>query len=196
VPLNCPNCSAALPVWVLKAKPAGMCPGCNSDLEIQVFPAFLARDPIAPAGLAIAEGQASCYNHATRRAAASCHQCGRFLCALCQIDLDGVTWCPTCLEAGVTQRKLTAMENHRTLYDSIALATATLPAILIYTSVVSAPLAIFISLRYWKRPSSLVPRNKWRLVLALVLSLLQLLLLAALVVGVIYAIRFKTAEKV
>jgi hypothetical protein len=174
-----------------------MCPGCNSDLEIHVFPALLApRAAIAPADLAISEGQASCYNHATKRAVASCQHCGRFLCALCQIEIDGGVWCPACLEAGVKQRKLAAVENHRTLYDSIALATAAIPAILIYPSIIGAPLALFISLRYWKHPSSLVPRHKWRLVAAIVLALFELLLLAALVIATIYAFRLKRAEPI
>jgi hypothetical protein len=179
----------------MKAKPSGMCPGCNSDLEIHVFPALLALPTaVAAADLAIAEGEASCYNHPAKRAVVACEQCGRFLCALCQVDLDGRVWCPSCLENGVANRKLSAMENHRTLYDSIALATAAIPAVMISPAVISAPVAIFVALRYWKRPSSIIPRNKWRFVLAIVLALLELGLIVTLIVAGIYAARTQAGK--
>lgn len=152
-----------------------MCPTCNSNLEIRIFPALLGK-PETVLPTAIAEGEASCYNHVTRQAVASCANCGRFVCALCQIEFDGTTRCPTCLER-------TSFEKQRILYDSIALATATLPAVFIWTTIVGAPLAIYTSLRYWKRPSSLVPRNKWRFVLAILIALLELIALAALAIA-------------
>jgi hypothetical protein len=40
-------------------------------------------------------------------------------------------------------------------------------------SVVTAPLGLGFTIYAWKKPRSLVPRGPWRLVWALVLSLLQ-----------------------
>ena len=41
-------------------------------------------------------------------------------------------------------------------------------------TVVTAPASIFVALRYWNAPRSLVPRGRGRLVLALTLSLVQM----------------------
>lgn len=34
--------------------------------------------------------------------------------------------------------------------------------------------AIFISIRYWKRPGSLVPRTKWRFIAAILIGLAEI----------------------
>ena len=69
------------------------------------------------------------------------------------------------------------LENHRVLWDSIALAVALWPLVLFFWPAAPGSLAaIFISIRYWKRPGSLVPRTKWRFVAAILSGLAEVCL--------------------
>jgi hypothetical protein len=154
---------------------------------------FRGTQTISAADLAIAEGEASCFHHAGKRAATACSQCGRFLCALCAVDLNGVSFCPSCVESGASQKKIRNLENRRTLWDSIALGAAAGPIVfaipMIYFWFLTGPLALFVGIRYWNAPSSIVPRNKWRFILAIVLSLAQLVGFAFLLFAVVLAVR-------
>lgn len=163
------------------------CPACNNSIRIAVFPALLrAQERIAAEIFAVSEGEASCYNHVSKRAAVSCNHCGRFLCLLCAIEVSGQNWCPDCLLNAKVKHNLREVQSERTLYDSIALSLATFPFLVIYPAFVTAPLAIFLSIRFWKKPGSLVPRTKIRFILALLFSIAEIGLLAAMILLVIY----------
>jgi hypothetical protein len=66
------------------------------------------------------------------------------------------------------------LENRRVLYDKIALALALYPMLLFYLTFFTAPMAIFVAIRYWKAPSSILPRTRVRFVIALVLAVFQI----------------------
>ena len=190
----CPNCNTGLPSRFLRTDPVTTaCPACLADLTIQVFPALFQTGAKIETGT-LAEGEASCYEHPNKRAVGVCAHCGRFLCGLCEVEVGGSVWCPECLGPGPSRPKLAALETSRTLYDSIALALATWPLIVfLYVSVFTAPVALYVAIRYWKAPGSLIPRNKWRFVAAILIALAQLALIAALIVAVVVAV--KTASK-
>jgi hypothetical protein len=89
-------------------------------------------------------------------------------------------WCPSCLRPD---------EPHRTLYDSIALALATWPALLLYPMILTAPMVVYLAIRHWKTPSSLIPRSKWRFVGALIMASLQFALIAFFVISIMIALQ-------
>jgi hypothetical protein len=62
----------------------------------------------------------------------------------------------------------------RTLYDHVALVLATLPVLTIWLTLVTAPMAIYMALRHWNSPSSLLRRSRIRFVLAIILGALQI----------------------
>ena len=106
-----------------------------------------------------------------------CEGCGRFVCALCDCELHGQHFCPLCIETGKTKGKIKSLDSQRTLYDSIALALTVVPMvffILIYFTIITAPVALFVAIRYWKAPQSILRRTKFRFILAIVLALLQI----------------------
>lgn len=192
--IACPNCGRSLPPEVINASEPRICPSCSSDLLVRVFPAHLqAKTTLAPAGMALAEGDASCFHHAGKRAVSSCFQCGRFLCALCEVDLSGQILCPGCLESGSTKKKIRNLENHRTLWDTTALLVGASPILfpfpMLYLIFLTGPVAIFLSVRHWKSPSSLIPRNKWRFIVAILLGLAHLAGVVAVVVTLVFASR-------
>jgi hypothetical protein len=181
--VSCTQCSNALPLWVVKAGDGAMCPSCNADLIVHVFPALLeSRSGIDPRDLEIKEDEASCFYHLSKRATETCAHCGRFVCALCTVDFGDAKWCPGCLASAWSAKKHSRLENRRVLWDSIALATATWPLVLIFWPALPGSLAaIFISIRYWKRPTSLIPRIKWRFIVAILIALTELVFFVAVI---------------
>jgi len=159
-----------------------------------VFPAlFRPPPPPVSADPALAEGEASCFHHAAKRAVSACSQCGRFLCALCTVELNGANFCPACLESGASKKKIRNLENYRTLWDSIALGAGAAPLVffvpMLYFWFLTGPLALFVSIRYWNAPLSIVPRYKWRFIVAILLALVQLILFGFMAFAVILAFR-------
>ncbi len=171
----CTKCRASLPPVLYNAPDLRACPACGARTQVEVFPAALRSAGSASIGEAvIVEGEASCFYHPAKKAVLPCESCGRFLCALCDVELNDQHICPACLAAGKKKGKLQQFENRRTLYDSLALAVAFFPMLLVWPSLLGAPIALYIALRYWKAPSSIVPRGKWRFVVAIILALAQI----------------------
>jgi hypothetical protein len=151
------------------------CPACGAPLQVEVFPALFRETGIGRNGETImVESESSCFYHPQKKAVLPCDGCGRFLCALCDCPLDGRHFCPTCLETGKSKGKIQNLENQRTLYDAIALSLAIYPMIIFYFTIVTAPMAIFVAIRYWKSPQSILRRTKIRFIAAIVISLLQI----------------------
>ncbi len=181
----CGDCSTPVPAesW---NRVGVRCRGCGHTVQVAVFPAIeRVRSGALPEAIEI-DTEASCYYHPSSRAAIPCDECGRFLCRLCEIEIDGRHLCPTCFESGVSANKLN-VETSRTMYDSIALALATLPTLLTWPVIVGAPAALYVAIRRWRAPGSIVPRTRARYYLALVFVLVDLGLIGALVYGIILA---------
>jgi hypothetical protein len=140
------------------------------------FPALVR--PISsgkPAEQILIEGEAGCFYHPQKKAVVACEYCGRFLCGLCDIDLNGQHLCTSCIEAGKKKKSMTTLENRRVLYDDMALAFAILPLISFFFTLVTAPIAIFLAIRHWNTPSSIIPRrSKVRMLLAIGIALMQI----------------------
>ena len=174
--LPCPRCRAALPWQTLDLNPAVQCPACQTELEIFAFPALLrSATQGAAAALVVTEGESACFFHPQKKAVVHCEECGRFLCALCDVDLNGKHFCPTCLASGQRKGRIQTLERTRTRYDNIALYTAILPLLLCFFSVVvTAPIALYVVIRYWKAPPSLVERSRVRMIIAAVVAVIEL----------------------
>lgn len=126
--------------------------------------------------MAAIPGEATCFYHPDRRAEEVCAECGRFLCGLCAIETDDRRVCGLCLGSEIEQGGR-ALRFTRSLvqYDSMALALVALPLLSLVFSgftIVTAPLAVYLCVRHWRRPMSVLPRTRVRLVLALTLGVL------------------------
>ena len=120
------------------------------------------------------DNEAGCFYHPGKKAEVPCSRCGRFLCQLCDVELDDDHICPSCLETGKKKRSIKSLENHRTMYDSIALALALYPLLIFWITCITAPMVIFMVIRYWKAPSSIIPRTKIRFISAFVMASIQI----------------------
>ncbi|MGD8493983.1 MAG: hypothetical protein PVH44_10275, partial [Desulfobacterales bacterium] len=65
-------------------------------------------------------------------------------------------------------------ENHRICYDTIALSIALISSLFIWPTIFSAPIVLYMVIRYWKAPGSIIPRSKIRFVLAFFIAGLQI----------------------
>jgi hypothetical protein len=165
------------------------CPGCGVPLQIEIFPALFRRIAAGRNAEAVmVEGESSCFYHPNKKAVLPCQGCGRFLCALCDCEFNGEHFCTTCLEAGKTKGRIKNLENRRTLYDSIALSLAIVPMLIFYFTFITAPAVLFIAIRYWNAPRSVVHRTKIRYVFAVLIATAQ-------IVGWAAAIYFLSTRK-
>jgi hypothetical protein len=185
---QCPNCRSPLGQSHFNQRDLIPCPACAAPLEAELFPAFFRHiTPGLDGESILVEGESSCFYHPQKKAAAPCDGCGRFLCALCDCKLHEQHFCPACLEVGRKKGKIRDLENERTLYDSIALALALYPVIFIigiYFTFITAPLALFFAIRYWRAPLSIVRRTKLRYIAAAILALLEILTWVLVILGV------------
>jgi len=180
-PIACPKCRAVLGAELFN-QPAWLpCPSCATELRVEVFPAMFRKEIITPAERVMAEGEAGCFYHPEKKAAVVCDACGRFLCALCDVDFNGQHLCPACLEAGKQKGKITRLQSARTRHDRIALLLAIGPMLLIptialsFVTIFTAPAAIFYSIWHWKSPGSIVPnRRRLNLVIAMLIASLEI----------------------
>jgi len=152
------------------------CPACGDPVQIELFPALF-RPPTRGSGgeALMVEGESSCFYHPQKKAVVPCESCGRFLCALCDCELHGEHFCPACLEVGRQKGRIKRLENQRTMYDAIALSLAILPLLIFYFTIVTAPIALYLAIRYWNAPLSIVHRTKIRLILAILLATAQII---------------------
>ena len=139
------------------------CPSCASRLQIALWP-LVRRSNKAAAALS---DQATCFFHPDKSFQACCQRCGRFVCALCDLQLGAEHVCPACFERGrddsVARAGKAEWRYRDVLYDSIAV-TIGWGWILFWPTIVAAiPAVIFLHVKYQKAPRSyLIPRSGWR----------------------------------
>ncbi len=172
----CTKCHAPVPGFILNQGAAAACPGCNALLQVEVFPALFKQIVEGKSGETIlVEGEAGCFYHPQKRAVIPCSLCGRFLCALCDVELNDQHLCPVCLDTGRKKGKLTQLENKRALYDSSALMLALAPLLCFWPiSCVTAPAAVVLAIYSWSQPPSILPRTRIRSYLAIGFGVLEI----------------------
>jgi DNA-directed RNA polymerase subunit RPC12/RpoP len=166
----CASCSLPVPEDLWNTHEEVRCRWCGRNMRALVFPAInrtqLGASPAALQG----ETEASCFYHPQSRAAQVCQDCGRFLCNLCDLEVDGRHICPRCFDTVPAEMA----DTRRPMYDTMALAMSTLPALMFWPALVGAPWALFMVIRRWNAPSSIVPRTKIRFILAALFALAEI----------------------
>jgi len=175
-PLACTRCGAPLPQGPAGTAVMTECPVCRAEHEVMVFPALQkARGGGPEAQPVLTAGEAACFYHAEKRAVVPCDACGRFLCALCDVQLGEKHFCPACLEAGRDARQLGPVERGRVRYDQIVWAMLVLPLpFCMVVAPVTATGAMGLALWKWRAPGSLVVNTRARLTVAMLLAVVEL----------------------
>jgi hypothetical protein len=173
--LRCTQCNSPLNRRMVNSNSLTACPACKALLRVDAFPALYRSFPMGQSGETLQmDKEAGCFYHPRKKAVIPCSVCGRFLCALCDVAFNGRHLCPSCLEKGKSKRKIKSLENHRTCFDTVALLIATVSILIYWITIFTAPVVIFLTLKYWKAPSSIISRSKIRFILASVIAGLQL----------------------
>jgi len=158
--VSCPNCSGDI---ALDETGSQTCPYCEKRLQIHIWP-IVRQNNNATTALS---DQSTCFFHPDKAFQACCQRCGRFVCALCDLQLGAEHVCPACFERGRTDSGAEvgkAEWRYRdVLYDSIAL-TVGWGWILFWPVIVAAiPTVIVLHVKYRKAPRSyLIARSGWR----------------------------------
>jgi hypothetical protein len=153
------------------------CPRCARPTQITLFPVF---DRPATAGPAaekvVVDGEATCFFHPQHRAYVPCDVCGRFLCALCDLNVQGRHLCPACLEAATRKNNLPSLEQSRTRWDQIVSLVLFLPLLvfcLVYFIPLTSLAALALIISKWKAPRSLVINTRVRFIVYAVVAILE-----------------------
>lgn len=173
--IQCPNCRSWLLGEVFNRPELIPCRSCGVPLQVEVFPALFR--PAATGQQAqpvLTEGESSCFFHPQKTAVRPCDGCGRFLCALCDCELNQQHFCPACLESGKTKGRIKSLANQRTRNDLMALWLAIVPLLIFYLTIITAPMTLFIAIRYWRAPQSLVHKTHFWFTLAIIIALLEI----------------------
>jgi len=181
--ISCTHCHAPILAGYYNTPGFIPCPSCHVPVKIDVFPAFYHGLRPGKEGETLIDDQASCFYHPQKKAVIPCDHCGRFLCALCDVELSGKHLCPACVEKGKKKGRIINLDRHRLLYDGTALRLALLPMITVWLTIITAPITIYLSIRHWNSPMSVIRRTKVRFILAVVISGLQIL---AWTTGIVY----------
>lgn len=172
----CQRCHSALPAF---SNNEMRCSQCGAHAKLLAFPALLRPVVRGRTGeTLIVDGQSSCFYHPEKAAVLPCETCGRFLCALCDIEIGDRHVCPGCLTSDESGAR-SGLDAQRTLPDTIALDLSIVPVLPIFwwIAVFTAPLVLFLCIQYWNTETSLVRRGRWRLILALLIAGSQLVLI-------------------
>jgi len=173
-PLLCPKCRAPLPEPPPPLGAPHPCLKCHDPVESLIFSSYYRPAATGQNAETIVTAEdAGCFYHPQSRAVVPCDQCGRFLCALCDIELHGRHYCPGCVEAGRKKKLINHLDGDRVLPGSIALMTALLPLLFWPVTVVTGPLAVFMAIYGWRKPGSITGKRHAAHVAALLLGLLQ-----------------------
>ncbi|MBF0433624.1 MAG: hypothetical protein HQK83_20260 [Fibrobacteria bacterium] len=176
--LRCPGCRSPINVEQITDNTPVKCSYCDNMQEIILYPEFHKRmERVQQDVVSTGATEAGCFHHAHKRAVCHCDQCGRFLCSLCDLKIGDMHLCPQCASSGKKKGKLSTLKRGAVLYDKIALALAVYPVITlfgIYLTIITAPMSLFFTVRYWNKQESILTRSKIRFVVAGILSLLQI----------------------
>ena len=175
---ECRKCASALPVESINSNVIIPCLSCGTRARVNVFPAlFKAPEKPHTPDRIVMDKESSCFYHPEKKAVIPCDHCGRFLCTLCDVTYGERHLCPACVEQGADSITETPTENEYTYYDNIALLLAfgpILSMIFWFITPITAPLALFVVVRYWKRPLSTMPRRRWRYGVAALFAIAQM----------------------
>jgi len=164
---DCANCRLKVGPELPDISHPAECPHCGKKLAAYLFPALVRPAPAAPAvGPTVIGAESSCFYHAHKRASVACDVCGRFLCDLCDVQIEGQHRCAQCIESSAKDTKTVRAGQRYIYYDSIALVVALAGLIFYPFAIVLAPAAFYFIVRHWKSPRSVLPRGRWRFLVA------------------------------
>ena len=172
-PTICGKCDASLRESSYNSNYSAACPQCYTPAWAYVFPAWTKGEEEVVAHSDADIGQASCFNHETKRAASICDDCGKFLCGLCSISYAGKQLCTSCISA--TKRGESTLKVSARRPDIQALWLSVVGMFIPLLGLAMSSFSLYLIFKYWNVDESYIAHSKWRFVVAGLLSSLIIL---------------------
>ncbi|MCD4819927.1 MAG: hypothetical protein K8S23_14685 [Candidatus Cloacimonetes bacterium] len=184
--VRCPNCQRELSTKIYGLGKNSVCSYCKEPVNWYIFPRYFSKteNNEIPENILI-EGESACFYHSDKKAVVTCDQCGKFLCSLCDLELNDKHICPNCFNSGKKNKQNFVYEESRILYDDLALAIAFWPIFTFYFTILGSLISIFFAIRYWNVNSSVIEQNKSKKIIAIFLSLLEIIFWIILIIYLI-----------
>lgn len=149
-PLNCWRCERQLSLSAINAGIVA-CEACGHQQRVELFPAYFRAPEEGRNGeRLLIDDESSCFYHPTKKAEVVCDACGRFVCALCALELSGGNVCPRCFDAARQGKgEIQPLTDRQKRGDKQALMLAALPLLMWPITIVTAPIALFLCIRHW-----------------------------------------------
>lgn len=175
ISLPCGACGDVMSIPVSQESAVVPCPQCGVSTTLDVFPALWREQRGSAGERLVIDDDSACFYHPEKKAAEICDGCGRFLCSLCDIPYVDKHLCASCLEKGTLSGKDATFKGDYMRYDMLALTVAVAPMLIFYFTIFTAPIALFLAIRFWRAPLSPVPRSRWRFIVAIAVSVMQII---------------------
>ena len=167
------RCSAILPPLIHNKPGYHACPRCRTHLQVSTFPALHRPEAEVSKGEALlVDDESSCFFHESKKASMACEGCGRFICQLCEIELGSKTICPTCLDNQASDSGEGTLKKRLVQYDSLALTVALASVLFWFVSFLTPFIVFYLTFKHWNTKMSMMPRGKWRFIVADIISLI------------------------
>jgi ribosomal protein L37AE/L43A len=123
----CPRCRTPLELGQI-SDGAVTCRSCGRGYEARIFRPVTRAASVPQLAHAGPEEAGACANHPRNAAVTNCGRCGIFICALCQLEVDGSTYCPACFERLAQEGSLESAKTSFRDYGSMAVFSALIGA--------------------------------------------------------------------
>lgn len=172
--VRCGGCESALALPAATGAGGVSCLRCGAETAVWLYPALHRPRGGEAAQTVQDDSHSSCMNHPQKRATVICDGCGKFLCALCDVEWNGEHLCTDCIAHRKSEDPEQALRTEYVHYDLIALMLALLAIPLISIAIIIAPVVLFMAWRFWSVPWRSVPHRKWIMVLAALMACLEI----------------------
>lgn len=172
--VNCLKCGEKFKLPQINTGKEEQCALCGVSARVDVYPALSKKPSVQSRSEFLeADDKAGCFFHPQKKAVVTCSSCGRFLCGLCDIEMDGKHLCPKCLDTAASNDKDVSLAHRLMLYDNIALFLSLVLLMFSFMAFITVPIIFYIIIRYWKTPLSLTGRTRIRFIIAGFIALLH-----------------------
>lgn len=181
-----PKCKAPLDSSIWNRDGHHTCPECSNEVEVLTFPARDLSDSgngsNSSSARVIDQSESTCYVHQENRAQAVCHECGKFMCSLCEISLEGKSMCPSCLNSARQenpQEHLVKQSPNVVSITGMCAAIGLLPPFYLITfiiGIITGPVILYYTwFRNRSKKAPWLPAGKSGLVMNTILGFVHLL---------------------
>ena len=151
--IPCPKCGVEFRLKEFLGQEVVTCRYCSKDSVISYFPAlFKPFEKGVSAEQLIEDTEASCYNHQSKKAVASCASCGIYVCALCEIAKGDKKLCSNCFNQNVSGTQKDDLIREYVQYSSVASSILVFSFLIWPLSIILGPFALIYSIKFFNKP--------------------------------------------